>query len=161
MLTGKTAAGGAAGLDSLEFLAVLDAAADFVNDIAKQNAHGHLDNAGVLDIPGQGKHLGSGAFLRAELAVPVGTVEDNRRNIGQCLYIINDSRLIKQSALKGERRFLAGLASAPFNGGEKRGLLTTDEGTGSNTDFQIEGKIGSQDIAAQESGFPCLGDGIG
>ena len=88
-------------------------------------------------------------------------MEDNRRNIGQCLYIINDSRLIKQSALKGERRFLAGLASASFNGGEKRGLLTTDEGAGSDTDFQIEGKTGSQDIAAQESGFPCLGDGIG
>ena len=51
VLRRDAAAGGAAGLHGLEGLAIGDAAADIVNDIAELGAHGHFHQTGVVDLP--------------------------------------------------------------------------------------------------------------
>jgi hypothetical protein len=47
---GNAAAGGSAGLRGLELLAVRDAAADVLDDLAQRGAHRDLDKAGVVDL---------------------------------------------------------------------------------------------------------------
>ena len=59
MFLGKAAAGGTSRLNGLELLAALDAASDIVDDLAEGRTHGHLDEAHVVDLAGQGEHLGS------------------------------------------------------------------------------------------------------
>ena len=49
---GEAPAAGPAGLDGLEALAAGDAAADGIEDLAQWDAHGHLDQAGVVDLAG-------------------------------------------------------------------------------------------------------------
>ena len=60
------AARGTAGLNGLEGVAVGNAAADIKDDLAQGHAHGHLDQAGMLDFAGEGKDLGAFAFFRAQ-----------------------------------------------------------------------------------------------
>ena len=59
MLLGDAAAGGAADLRRLELLAVGDAAADVVDQVAQRHADGHFHQPGVLDRAGQGEDLGA------------------------------------------------------------------------------------------------------
>ena len=65
-LLGDAAAGGSAGLHGLELFAVGDAAADVEDDLAKGDAHGDFDQAGVVDFSGQGKDLGALALFGAD-----------------------------------------------------------------------------------------------
>ena len=78
VLLGDAAAGGAADLGGLELLAVGDAAADVVDQVAQRHADGHFDQAGVLDRAGQGEDLGALALLGAVGGVPRAAVEDDR-----------------------------------------------------------------------------------
>ena len=50
VLPGEAAAGGAAGLDSLEALASGDAAADDVENVAQGDTHRHFHETGVVDL---------------------------------------------------------------------------------------------------------------
>ena len=55
---------GPADLDGLKLPAAFDAAADVVDDLAQRRAHGHLDEAGVVDVAGQGESLCAGVACR-------------------------------------------------------------------------------------------------
>ena len=56
-----------AGLDRLELLVrVQHAAADVEDDLPERDAHGHFDEARVLDLAGQGEHFRALRFLRAD-----------------------------------------------------------------------------------------------
>ena len=67
--SGDAAAGGAAGLHGLELLAVGDAAADIVNDVAEGGAHGDFHQTGVVDLAAQGEDLGAGGALAVPMEV--------------------------------------------------------------------------------------------
>ena len=58
-------------LDRLESLAAGDAAADVEDDLPQGDAHGHFDQAGVVDLAGQGEDLGALALLGADAGEPV------------------------------------------------------------------------------------------
>ena len=62
---GNAAAGGTAGLHRLECVAVGNAAADALDDLAELDAHGHFNQAGVGDLAGEREDLGALAALRA------------------------------------------------------------------------------------------------
>ena len=76
MLLGDAAAGGAADLGRLELLAAGDAAADVVDQVAQRHAHGHFDQAGVLDRAGQGEDLRALALFGAVGGVPGAAVAE-------------------------------------------------------------------------------------
>ena len=86
----QTAAGRAAGLDSLELLALGGTAADVVDQLPEGGAHGDLHQTDVIDLAAQGKDLGAlallgaaGGELRSALAQDVG-------NTGQSLDVVDD-----------------------------------------------------------------------
>ena len=103
---GDTATGGATGLGRLELLPVGDAAADGIDDFGQGGTHGNFHQAGVHNVAGQGKNLGAGALLRAELTEPVGPIEHDGRYRSQGFHVVDDGGLTKQAALEGEGRLL-------------------------------------------------------
>ena len=100
---GDAAAGRAAGLDRLELPAVRDAAADLVDDLAQRDAHRHLDQAGVVDLPGQGEHLGALALLGADAGEPVAAVADDRRDVGERLDVVDERRAAPEARTRPGR----------------------------------------------------------
>ena len=81
MLFRQASAGRAADLDSFELLAVLDAAADVIDDFAERRAHRDFDQAGVDHVARESKCFGSGAGFRTEGTEPCGTLLDDIRNV--------------------------------------------------------------------------------
>ena len=88
VLLGQAAAGRAADLHGLELFAVLDAAADVVDDLAQRRAHGHLDQAGVVDVAGEGEGLRAGAALGADGLEPVRALLDDVGHVGKRLDVV-------------------------------------------------------------------------
>ena len=88
MLCRNTSAGRAAGLGCLELLAIGDAAADLFDDGTQRRSHGNLHQAGIGDLTAQGKYLGSFGLLRTHGSKPLGTLEDDPRNVGIGFYVI-------------------------------------------------------------------------
>ena len=66
MLFRKASARRASGLDGLEFLSSLDAAAYLIDDLPERRSHRHLNESHIVDLAGKGEHLCSLGFLRAD-----------------------------------------------------------------------------------------------
>ena len=81
----ETASGGAADLDRLKF-PVLDAAADVKDDLPEGGTHGNLDEAGVVDVSGEG--LGAVVVFRADGLIPGGSLLDDGGHVAVGLHII-------------------------------------------------------------------------
>ena len=85
---GDAAARWPAGLHGLELLPVGDAAADVVDHVSQRDAHGHLDQAGVVDLAHQREDRRALALLGADAGVPVGAVVDDVRHVAQVLTLL-------------------------------------------------------------------------
>ena len=95
MFPGETAAGRTAGLDRLKLPASGDASADFIDNVSQTYSHRNLNDSRVDNVPCKGKHLGARTLFRAELTVPRGSVQDNRRCVCQSLHVVDNGRLIE------------------------------------------------------------------
>ena len=62
---GNDAAGRSAGLDGFEGLVVLNAAANFIDDFSKRDAHRHFHKTDVIDFPRKSEDLGAFRFFSA------------------------------------------------------------------------------------------------
>ena len=82
MLLGQTTAGRSSGLYRFKFLTVFDTAANLVNHFTKGSSHGHLDQSHVIDFSGKGENLGSLGTFRPDFVEPVGSLDNNGRDIG-------------------------------------------------------------------------------
>ena len=67
---------GPAQLDRLEFALVRDAAANVVDEGPERRAHGDFHQPDVIDVAGDGKHLGALAFFGTDAGIPRPAVED-------------------------------------------------------------------------------------
>ena len=159
MLLGDAAAGRAAGLRGLELLAVGDAAADVEDDLAQGGAHGHFHQAGVVDLAGQGEHLGALALFRADGGEPVRAVQDDRRDAGQGLDVVDDGGLAEQALAGRKGRLGLGLAALALDRGHQGGFLAADESAGAHADLDVEVEAGPEDILAQQAVVLGLFDG--
>ena len=86
----QAAARRTADLHRLEIFAVLDSAADVHDDLAQSGSHRHLDQAGVVDVSGQGEGFGARAFLGTDRPVPIRAVLNDQRDVGKGLDVIED-----------------------------------------------------------------------
>ena len=148
---GQTAAQRAAGLHGLELLAVGDAAADVEDDLAQRDAHRHFDQAGVVDLAGQGEDGGAGRLLGADGLEPLGALQDDLGRHGVALDVVDVGRLAPQAGDGREGRAGPRLAALAFDGGHQRGLLAADERAGAFLDLQVEGEAGAEDVLAQQA----------
>src|ERR1700690_4353544 len=73
-LLGQTSARGTAGLDGFELAALRHASTDVEDHLAQRGAHGHFDEAGVVDAAGEREDLGALALFGADLRVPFAAI---------------------------------------------------------------------------------------
>ena len=156
---GEATAGRAAGLDRLELLAPRHAAADLVDDLPQRGAHGHLDQAGVLDLPDQGEDLGAAAIRGAQSPEPVGPKIDHHGDVGEGLDIVDDRGLAPQAAIGRIGRPNAGLPPLALDRMDEGCFLAADERPGAQPDLQIEIETRTEDVLAQQAATAALPDG--
>ena len=158
-LSGDAAAGGAAGLGSLEGVAARHAAADLLHHFPQGGAHGDFHQAGVGDFAAQGEHLGARGLLGADGAEPVSALEDDLGNVGVGLHVVQHGGHAEQALDSGEGRTDTGLAALALDGGHQSGFLAADEGAGAQADVDVKVKAGVEDVLAQQAVLAGLLDG--
>ena len=83
---------------ALNLLAVGNAAADLVDDLAQRDPHGHFDQSRVVDPPGQREDLGALALFRADGGEPLCAVAQDGRNVGERLHVVDQRGASPQPA---------------------------------------------------------------
>ena len=156
MLCRDTSAGRTAGLCSLELLAIGDTAADLFDDLTQGSAHRDFDQTGVVDLAAQCKYLSTFALFGAHRSEPVGTLEDDLRDIRISLDVVQDGRFCKQALDSRERRTGSRFAAVAFNRGHQSGFLAADECACAQSQVDIKVKAGAEDILAQQAVFSRL-----
>ena len=123
---------------ALKLLAVGNAAADLVDDLAQRDAHGHFDQAGIVDAARQREDLGALALLRADGGEPIGAVAQDGRDIGEGLDVVDQRGAAPQAFLRRIGRPRPRRAALAFDRGDQRRLLAADEGAGAEPDVDVE-----------------------
>ena len=159
VLLGEAAAGGAAGLDGLELLAALDAAADVVDDLAERRAHRDFDEADVVDLAGEGEDLGTLGLLGADGGEPRRALGQDDRHVGEGLDVVDVGRTAHVAGFGRERRLERRLAALAFHRVDEGGLFAADERAGAVADFDVEVEPRAENVLAEQAVFAGLGDG--
>src|SRR5712692_4383081 len=106
----------------------------------------------------------SGRLFGADTGVSTATLENDLGNVDQSFHVVDDCGLAEQARLRGEWRFISGLAAIAFDRIEKSRFLAADVCSGTTTDFHIELERRAHDSLAQEPlrprGFYCMGQTI-
>ena len=142
----NTSAGRAAGLGCLELLAVRDAAADLLDDLAKCRSHRNFHKTYVRDLSAECENLGALGCLGSDGGIPLRALANDLRDVCISLNVIENGRLLEKTFHCGERRSRTRLAALSFDGSHKRCLLAADERACAETDLDIKVKAGSEDI---------------
>src|SRR5262249_48931974 len=110
----ETSSGGTARLHGFELATVRDAAAHIEDNFTQGDAHWNFDETGVQNAPGEGEHLRPFALLSADLSVPIATVADNGRNVGERFHVVDQRRRAEQTFLRRIGRARTWCAPLPF-----------------------------------------------
>ncbi len=140
-------------MSSFVALVVGDAAADVENDLAKRSTHRNLNKTGVFDFAADGENLSTGRFFRADASEPVSTVQNNFRDIGVRLDVIENRRLAEDALNSRERRTRTRFAALAFDGSHERRFLAADESAGAESYFYIKIKACAENIFAEQAVF--------
>src|SRR5579871_2580546 len=95
--------------------------------------------------------------MRSNRRIALATFVNNQQNVDEGFDVIDDGRLTKQSHLRREWRFAAGLTSQTFNRVEQRRLLATDVGPGAAANLNVKINTAPKNILAQK---PALAGGL-
>ena len=87
-------------------------------------------------------------------------MEDDGRDVGEGLDVVDDGGTVEQAGLKREGRLLVRLAAPALDGVHQRGFLAADERARADADFQIEIEIRAQNALAQQPRLARLMNGI-
>ena len=112
-----------------------------------------------MDFAAQREYLGALGFLSTHGGEPVGAFEDNLRNVGVGLHVVEHGGPFEQTFYRRERRTGSGLAAMAFDGGHQRGFLAADKCAGTQTQLNVKVESGAQDVFAQQAVFTGLADG--
>ena len=85
------------------------------------------------------------------LAYHVGALEDDRRDVGEGLDVVEHAGLAPEARDRRERRARARLAAVALDRGHERGLLAADEGAGAHADLEVEVEAAAHDVLAEQA----------
>ena len=128
-------------------------AAGELDEVAQGRPEFDLVDARPGDVAGQAEQLRARSSLPCRSpANAVAAVEDDGRDVGQRLDVVDDRRLAEQPDLDRERRLVARLAALALDRLEQRRLLAADVGAGAAADLDVEVEAGAEDVAAEQAG---------
>ncbi|OQB89823.1 MAG: hypothetical protein BWX86_02362 [Verrucomicrobia bacterium ADurb.Bin122] len=156
MLVGDDAARRAAGLHGLDVPVLEHAAAHVEHDGAQRGAHRHLDELGGLHLAGDGEDLGALRRLGAVAGVPGAAAQQDGRDVGEGLDVVDRGGPAPQAADRGIRRARAGAAAFALDGGDEGRLLAANKRAGAEPDLGVEREVRAEDVAPEQSGLAGL-----
>ena len=159
MLLRQAPARGAPDLDGLELPVVQDPAPHVEDDIPEGRAHGHFDEARVVDLAGQGEDLCPLRLLGPYGGVPSAAVADDVGDVCPGFHVVYVGGFAPEALVGREGRPRVRHPPFALNGGHQGGLLAADEGAGPFLDVQVEGEVRPHDVVADEAVLSRLGDG--
>ncbi|EJW99720.1 hypothetical protein EVA_12173 [gut metagenome] len=142
----QTAAGGAADLNSFEFLAIGNTAANIINNFTHGNTHRHLCQTSIVNFACQSENLGALGFFCTKLAVPVSTVNNNLCYVSKGFNIIDIGWLAPQTGYSRERRTRTRHTTFAFNRSHQRSFFAADESTGAFLDVDSKAEFSTKNI---------------
>ncbi len=147
-------------MHGLEFVAVGNAAADDLDDLAELDAHGHFDQAGVGDFAGEREDLGALAALRAHAANHLPPLRMMGAMLAKVSTLLISVGLPHRPLDCGIGRPRPGRAALAFDGGDQRGLFAADEGAGAEANLNVEAERRVADVVAEQAAAPRLAQAV-
>ena len=148
---GDAAAGRTAGLDSFEFFAAGNSAADIVNKFAKGGTHGNFNKADVVYFAAKSENFGSFGTGGAVFGEFLHAVSEDIRNGCKGFNVVNNGGFVPKAANCRERRTGSGHTAKSLDGMEKCGFFAANESACAETDVCSEGESGTEDVVAEKS----------
>lgn len=96
-----------ANLHRFEFFAILNATANFFHNLTNGDSHRDLDQAAAIHFSGKGKNLGTFALFASDTGKFVRSFADDVRNLCKSFGIVDQGRLLPQTAGSRKRRATA------------------------------------------------------
>ena len=112
----------------------------------------------MVDLAAQSEYLGALGLLGTHGGEPVGALEDDLRDVGVGLNVVEDGGLSVQALDSRERGTGTGLAALAFDRGHQSGLLAAYERARAQTQLDVEIEAGAEDILAEQAVFMRLID---
>lgn len=113
-----------------------------------------------MDLAAQSEYLGTLALLGADGTEPLSALENDLRDIGIGLDVVEDGGLAEDTGSGREGRTGTGLTALAVDRGHQGSFLAAHKGAGAQTQLHIEIEAGAQDILAQQTHFPGLVNGV-
>src|ERR1019366_6207574 len=150
--------------DRLDPLVVDDAAAELgvVDEITERVLH-HLDleDAGIVDAPGQGEEPRAHRATAAECRERRTAVIDDPRQIRHRLDVVDHSRFTVETGDGGEERRLdAGEAALALQRLDQRSLFAADVRPRARVHYDVDGEVRTEDLVAERAELVGVVDGL-
>ena len=113
----------------------------------------------MFDLAAQRKDFGALALFGAHTAEPVGALQDDLRDIGIGLDVVENGRYAKQTLDGREGRAGTRLAAVALDRGHESCLLAAHKGAGAEAQMNIKIEAGAENILAKQAVLAGLPDG--
>jgi hypothetical protein len=130
-----------------------------VNQLTHRNRHLLLNGTGVVDVTGDTEKLCALVTLTAKTSKPASSSAADSGGNGHSLDIGDSRRASEKTDSGRERRLKTRLSGLSLERLNKRSLLTTDVGTGTSVQVNIEIVTGFTGVLSDQAGGVSLVDG--
>lgn len=136
---GENGSGRTTGDDGLEVVpSTSDTTTVLLNQLSERDGHLLFDSDGVVDVAGDTEELSALVSLTTEASKPASTSSANSRSDSDSLDIGDSGGASEKTDSSRERGLKTRLSGLALEGLDQRGLFTTDVGTGTSVDENIE-----------------------
>ena len=118
--------------------------------VSNRRPKGEFVYAGANHMPGNAEQPVSRGVCRADARIRGAAIQNNLRNVDQRFHVVDNSRLAKQSTLRGERRLVARLAAVAFDGIEQRGFFAANIRARAAANLDVKRESAPANILAQK-----------
>ena len=113
----------------------------------------------MTDLAAEREYLRALRLFRTHRGEPFRPLEDDLRDVGERLDVVDDGRLAEQTLHGGERRTRTRLASVALDRGQQRRFLAANKRACAQTKLDVEVEAGGKYVLTQQAVFARLLDG--
>src|ERR1700722_5653189 len=128
----------AADLHGADRAAGKGAAADLVDEFAKRDAEGRLEQAAIVDVAGELNRHRAARSPHAEIGIGFRATGEDEGDCRERQHIVDNGGFAEQALVRGQRRLGADEAAAALEAFQKRGLFAANVSAGADPHLEIE-----------------------